>query len=82
MLPLLKFENVQSVSTVISVVACMCAVLLMECECYVFQATRTCTQYNVNNDELVFSIMETLLLNAKLKLFRVGDSHGVELCDT
>ena len=30
----------------------------------------------------VFSIMETLLLNAKLKLFRVGDSHGVELCDT
>ena len=37
---------------------------------------------HINNDVLVFSIMETLLLNAKLKLFRVGDSHGVELCDT
>ena len=30
----------------------------------------------------IASIMETMLLNAKLKLFRAGDSHGVELCDT
>ena len=37
---------------------------------------------NMNNDVLVFSIMETLLLNAKLKLFGFGDIHGVELCDT